>query len=903
MPRLLNFLPWRRRRLERDLERELRHHIDQRVDDLKQTGISDADATRQAALEFGALVGVQEDTRDTWVWRWLDDLGRDVRYGVRMLVRSPVFTATAVLSLAIGIGANAAIFSLIDRILLRALAVDEPERLVYLTWRGNALASGWGSGYLVSYPLCRELEQQDQIFDGVLCRHPTTVNLSTGAQPEEVRAEIVSGSYFHVLGARPALGRLIDASDDLQPGTHPVAVISHAYWQDRLGRAPDVIGRTVRLNNYPMTVIGVAPPDFRGVDPHVLPAVWVPAAMTVQAANIDAYWDRLLDRRAAWMHAIGRLKRGVTIERARAGLQPWFQSMLEADTRREGFPVVTGEQRRQFLASTIEVLPAPRGMSTLRQSLERPLSLLLGGTVLLLALSSLNVAGLLLARGAARRRELTTRLALGATRLRISRQLLVESALITTAGAVLGLAAAPAVSRLLLSVLSRDGDIGVAIDRRIFAFALLVSAATAMVCALAPASYLRRVPLITSLRERTTASSGARARKALVVGQLALALILLIGAGLFVETLAQLRDKGAGFSRNHLVMFRVNPPAFGYSEADAERTMRDVLRRIRNVPGVDRAAIANITLLGGFGASNRLTLDRNGRVVTDRAVSRMRVTPDFFSTVGTQVVRGRDFDTRDVRAADSLPRPYRTALVNESFARRYFTNENPVGHRMGMGNGPDTPLDIEIIGVVRDFSSRTLRDVEVEQVYLQFWDQNSGDGTFYLSVRDRSESIFAAIRQAVAQVDPALPVPLTTVEDQMELSLRTERMLATLSGSFGAIAGLLAVIGLYGVMSFVVRQRTQEIGVRLALGATRSTAVWLVVRDAAAMIAAAAALALPCTWALGRLLGAQLFGVTGFDGPTVAVVTAMLTAVALGAALAPAWRAASIAPTEALRFE
>jgi predicted permease len=904
MAQLLNLLPWRRRRLERELERELHYHMERRIDDVRRSGATDADAQRQAALEFGGLAQVREEVRETWGWRWLDHLARDVRYAFRTLKRSPAFAITALLSLALGTGVNAAIFSLIDQVLLRPLPVKNPDRLVHLAWRGTTLGTNWGFGALMSYPLCRDLQEQREFFDGIFCRHATTVNFSTGQQPEPVRAEIVSGSYFPVLGVRPALGRLLDVSDDLEPGAHPVIVLSHQYWMNRLGGAHDVVGRKVLVNNYPMTVVGVAPAGFPGVDPLMPPMVWVPAAMTLQAANIDAYWDRLLDRRAAWLNVLGRLKSGLSVEQAKAGLQPWFRSMLEADARREGFPQVSAEQRSSFLASTVDILPAPRGLSGRRGALERPVWVLTGGTLLLLLLATLNVAGLLLARGAARSRELTTRMAIGATRARITGQVLVESMLVTLGGGVLGLAIAPAVARVLLAYLSQDSDVSVHIDGRVFAFAFITSLTTGALCAIAPALQTGRIPLIASLKERSTLTTGAglRLRKALMIGQLAFTLILLVGAGLFVQTLAHLYDEAA-FPTGRLLMLSVSPPDSGYSPSDAERAMREVFRRLHEVPDVERVAAANTRILGGGAASTTLTIQSVDRIVADRAVARMRVGPGFFATLGTPVIAGRDFGEADVRPPGAAPTAYRTAIVNESFARRYFKDRSPVGYRLGLGNRPDAVTNIEIIGVVRDIGFRNLRDTETEKVYFHFWDRDSGDGTFYLRLRGSGDAAFAAIRAAVAQVDPALPVSLTTFDDQIKQSLRTERMLAALSTGFAVMALLLSVIGLYGVMSFVVTQRTQEIGVRLALGATRPAAVWLVLHDALIMVGAGAAIALPAAWALRRLVEAELFGVRAFDGPTVGLAMAVLAIATLGGVMLPAWRAASLNPTDALRLE
>jgi predicted permease len=901
MAKILNLVPWRRRRMDQDLGRELRHHIELRVKDLTRSGLSEVEARRQAALEFGRIAHVQEDVRDTWIWRWADDLGRDVRYGSRALLRSPVFTVTAVLSLALGIGANAGIFSLIDQVLLRLLPVKEAERLVRLDWSGNPVSAQWGSGSLLSYPLCRDLQKQTRFFDGVFCRHPTNVNFSTGEQHDPIRAEIISGSYFPVLGVRPELGRLIDQSDDVNRDAHPVVVLSYTYWKHNLGGAPDVVGRKVLINNYPMTVIGVAPASFRGIDVAEVPALWVPAMMK---RIVTPEFDRLFDRRAFWMHVFGRLKPGVTAEQAKVGLQPWFKVNLESETQLESFPSLTSDQRRSFLASALDVVPGVRGSSNLRAAMEKPLLLLMGGTLLLLLLASLNVAGLLLARGAARSREVATRLALGASRGRITRQLLVESTMITLGGGLLGLVAAPVVSRALISLLSQDADLSSRINRNGILLALVVSIVVGGLCALAPALQTGRIPLIGALKDRShiATAGGVRLRKALVIGQMAFTLILLIGAGLFVQTLERLRDKGPGFASSSLLMFRVDPPSIGYSEQDAERAMRNVLRSVQELPGLESAAVANAHMLGGGGSSSVFSIQFGERIVTNR-VHYMRVGPGFFATLGTQLVAGRDFNESDVRKPNTPATRYHSAIVNERLARRYFGERSPIGHRLGFGNRPSTTTDIEIIGVVRDFSRLSLRE-ETEMAFFPFWASDAGDGTFYVRMRGRPEAAFRSIREAVARVDRSLPVlRLTTFDDQMEVSLRGERMLATLSIGFGVIALLLSVVGLYGVMSFVVTHRTQEIGVRRALGATRIGAVWLIIRDALFMIGAGTAIALPVMWALTRLVEAHLFGVRAVDGPTVAVASCLLALVALGAAMLPAWRAGSVSPTQAMRFE
>jgi predicted permease len=901
--RLLNLLNTRRQRREHDLERELRDHLERRVADLRQAGLNEDDARRRAAIEMGGVEQVQEDVRETWTWRWVDDALRDVRYAARSLRRSPAFTATAVLSLAIGIGASAALFSLVDQVLFRLLPVREPERLVLIDWKGNALSDNRGSFNLMSYPICRDLQRQDGLFEGVFCRSAQMVDLATaaGEKAEPVRAEIVSGTYFPVLGVSAARGRLLDGGDDGQPGAHPVVVLSHAYWLQALGGAPDVVGRRVLVNNFPMTVIGVASARFRGIDIGEIPALWIPAAMKRQATP---GWDKLLDRRARWMQVFGRLRPGLTATEAQAGLQPWFKSMLDEDTRREGFPRVSAEQRAQFLASTLVVTPAGHGHSPLRRQIDQPLQVLMAGTLLLLLLASLNVASLFLARGAARRREIRTRLALGASQRRILSLMLADSLWIALLGGVLGLLVAPLVSRGLLSFLPTEAG-GVALssrmDGRVFAFAFVVSVMTGVLCGLAPAWRAARVPLIDWLRERTGAAGGVRLRKVLVVGQLAFALVLLVGAGLFVQTLTRLVAQGPGFPTSGMVSFDLNPLRAGYAPADASRALRSVLAEVRSLLEVESVSVAGLNLLSGGSWNNYLTIETDRRFVTDRLVHEGTVSPGFFRTLGTQVIAGRDFDERDARPP-GVEGGARTAIVNEAFARRYFGGASPLGHRIGDSDRPDVKTDIEIVGVVRNFSYRNLRE-QSEQAFFPFGG-DSPAGMFYVRARGTPAAALTSIRRAVGRVDPILPLlSVRTLDEAVDRSLTTERMLATLSGGFGAVALLLSVVGLYGVMAFVVTSRTQEIGVRMALGATRGAAVWLVVGDAVAMIAAGTAIALPCLWAVRRLVEAQLFGVRAIDGPTIAGASLLLSLVALAAAMLPAWRAASISPTEALRLE
>lgn len=901
MKRLLNWFGLRRAKLESDLDRELRYHIDRRVDDLTKSGLADPEARRRAALELGGVTQVREEVRDVWLIRWLREFVYDLRFAARSFRRSPSFTATAVLSLALGIGATTAIYSLVDQVVLHALPVHEPERLVLIDWKGDQAVGGFGSYNLMSYPICLELQRQDRFFEGVLCRAATTVNLSTGGEHRPAAAEIVSGTYFSVLGVRPALGRLLTIDDDQTPGASPIVVLSYDFWKTRLASAPDAVGRKVLVNQHPMTVVGVAAPVFRGIDVGEVPSLWIPAVMSAQA--IPGFTDLL--GRTRWMQVLGRLRRGVTPTQAQAGLQPWFKARLLEDERRAGFPRITAERRQRFLASTLQLTPAPQGHSTLRRRLSQPLWVLFAATAVLLGLACLNVAGLFLARGSARDREIGTRLALGASPGRIGRQLLADSLLLALAGGSLGVVLAPFALRTLIAFLPRDiaaNALESVVDMRLLLFAFLVSVAAGVLTGFAPALQAGRGSLISSLRERGgTASGGLRLRRAIVTTQIAFTLVLVIGAALFIRTLTGLMAKGPGFDTSSLISLGIDPLRNGYSSSEANRLLRRIHDEIRASRSTQTSAVARYQLLAGGSWNNPMTIQTSQRVTTDRLVQLNAVTPGFFATLGTRIVAGRDFDERD-----SLPMSeggQRSAIVNEAFVKRYFEGHSPLGARICQGSGPDAKPDIEVIGVVANISYRGLRE-EWEQAYFPMVSGESFGGNFYVRVQGPPEAAFQSIRTILRNADPTLPITyFRTLDEQVSRSLNTERMLAVLSGSFGTLALLLSLVGLYGVMSFVVTQRTREIGVRLALGATRASAVWLVLRDALVMIAAGTAIALPCVWALGRLVESQLFGVRPTDVTTIAAASLLLAVVALGAALVPAYRASTVNPVDALRFE
>jgi predicted permease len=900
MRRLLTVLGVGRSRMERDLARELQYHLDRRAQDLMRGGLSEADARRQAALEFGSVVQVQEEVRDVWVTRWLRDGLADLRFSVRSLRRSPSFTMTALLSLALGIGATTAIYSLADQVILHVLPVREPERLVLIDWKGStASVNSFGTYNLLSYPLCRDLDAQKRFFDGVFCRAAATVTLSTGAEARPAAAEIVSGTYFAVLGVRPALGRVLTPSDDQLPGTNPVVVLSYDFWEAQLGSAPDVVGRKVSINAHSMTVVGVASAGFRGLDVGQVPSMWIPASMSAQAIPGSA---DMLNRRVMWMQVFGRLRGAMTLPRAQAGLQPWFKTILREDMRLPGFPVISAERRQQYLASRLELTPAAQGHSPLRRQLTRPLWVLLGATAMLLCLACLNVAGLFVARGSARGREIATRLALGASRGRIGRQLLADSLAVACAGGILGVVLAPFAMRALMAFLPADvapTALRAGIDGRLLLANLAISVATGCLTGLAAAWQASRGAMMPSLRERAGAGGGLRLRRLLVTLQVAFTLILIVGALLFARTLATLSAKGPGFDTSGLIAVGIDPLRNGASPADAERLTRRIYDEIRASRQTERAALASQTLLIGGSWNDLMTIEAARRITTDREVHLNEVTPGFFATLETRVLAGRDFDEHDSESVNDGA--WRVAIVNEAFAKRYLPGRNPLGARIGMGAGPDVRPNVEIVGVVANISYRAVRE-ESEQAYFPM--VHPEGGTFYVRFQGPVNATLQSIRAVLRNADPTLPVSFArTLDEQVSRSLSTERMLSALTAGFGAIALLLALVGLYGVIAFAVTQRTREIGIRMALGATGLATVWLVLRDALLMVAAGVALALPSVWALGRVVESQLYDVTATDPATMAAATVLLAGASLGAALIPARRASAVNPTDALRCE
>jgi predicted permease len=834
-------------------------------------------------------------------------LAADLRYGWRTLRQTPVFTLVAVMSIALGIGANTAIFTLVDQVLLRLLPVKDPARLVML--RGPSGDQHYGANYgfgMLSYPMYEDFRDHNEVFDGMFARHQLAVQIGFSGGTERANGELVSGTYFPVLGLNAAAGRLFGPADDRAPGGHPLAVLTHGYWSSRFSRDPGVIGRTFVVNNQALTVIGVTQEGFSGIDVGATTQIFVPLAMRKQMTpgylrnNVDS-------RRARWVQVFGRLKAGITAEQAQARLQPYFRSIIETEAKEPAFAKASTYTKARFLGAQMTVLSGSQGWSGMRGRLTRPLWVLMALVAGVLLIACANVANLLVARAAARQREIAIRLAIGASRRRVVQQLLVESLMIALAGGAAGLVLAVGASAPLLALLvpaEQQVAIGASLDLRIFAFAFGATVLTGVLFGLVPALQATRPRLATTLKEESgsVAGGGLRLRKALVVVQVALSLLMLIGAGLFIRSVNKLMTVDLGFRSEQLISFAPDPGLNGYTNPRARELYERLQVRLRETPGVDSAAYSAVSLLIGGSWDQWVTVEGYKTAETETIDPYFTaVSPGYFRTLGIPLLAGRDFDARDLPPIE--PRPGSdagTAIVSEGFARKYFAGGQAIGKRIGMGKDPGTPTPIEIIGIAKDARVNNVRDQE-PPMYV-FLPAGGGAGSWLVRTRQDPVQMFSAIRAVVREIDPNLPVYATkTVEIMLEQSTRNERLMARLSAVFGTLATLLATIGLYGVLAYTVTRRTREIGIRMALGALRSHVSWLVLREVAILAAAGMAIALPAAWWLGRFVKSQLYDVAPMDPMTIIWAVGGLTTVALLSALAPALRATRINPVRALR--
>jgi predicted permease len=828
----------------------------------------------------------------------------DLRLAVRGLRRSPLFTTVAILSLALGIGANTAIFTLIDQILLRKLPVAEADRLVMLYQRGPHNGNNMGTR-AHSYPIYKDLQQRAQPLSEVICRRQLAASVSIDKQTERLDAEMVSGNFFSMLRIKPAAGRLFTSKEDDQIYRgHPVVVLSYDYWTSRFARNPNVIGKKILVSNYPMTIVGVSGAGFTGLDPARSPQIRVPILMMPVLLPEWTQWLHMDDRRSRWVQVFARLKPGYSVESAQGPLQGLFMQIRRYESTLPAAKNWSAYDHREFMKGQLLAEPAAMGFSGLRNDFSTALVVLMCMVGLVLLIACANVANLLIARGIMRQREIAVRLSLGASRGRLVRQLLAESLLLSFIGGAVGVFVAISLTRTLLAIVPSEGSpllIRATPDLRILGFTFVLTLVTGIVFGLLPALRASRPDPWTTLKDTAGAVAGTGGslflRKGLVAAQVALSFLLLFGAGLFVQSLQNLKSTNTGVDLENLVTFQLSPALSGYDDARGTQFFREVLDRLRSAPGIKTAAMAGVAILSGDEWDSTMSVEGHKAADGEDMQAFMNaLSPGYFEAMRIPVREGRDFTNLDVS------RDSKVAIVNQKFAEHFFKGKSAIGRHIGWGNSPETKLDIEIIGVV----ANSLYEGPREGVHRQVFTPKYGHGTgvFYVRTNVASSTAYAAIRQEVKQVDATIPIyAIKTLESQLDETLMSDRLVAMLSAGFGFLATLLASIGLYGVMAFVVARRRKELGIRMALGARPGTVLWLVMREVLLLLSIGLAIGIPAALGLGQLVANQLYGIQPRD-PWIAVSTVLLLAsVSAAAGLIPAHRASRINPILALRYE
>jgi len=885
----------RRGRLETELDAELRDHLERQVDDYVRAGMTEPEARRRAAVEFGGLERAKEYCRDARGTRYLDDLAQDLRYGCRVLRKSPGFTLVAVASLALGIGANTAIFTLVDTLILRALPVRDPVRLVRL--KGGS----WTN------PIWEQIrERHHDLFESAAAFSDTRFDLAPGGEADFAEGFWASGGFFEVVGVPTILGRTLTREDDLRDGgpDGPVAVISHAFWQRRFGGAADVVGRSLALNGVPFTIVGVTPAAFFGPSVGRSFDVAAPIGMVdrVQQTGIRSWLD---GRSTWWLEILGRLKPGQTVETATQALRGVQPQIREATLPTHGRPQDLEKYLRE---SPLTLVPAATGFSEIRGEYERPLLTVMGVVVLVLLIACANLASLLLARANARRQELSARLALGASRDRLARQLLTESLLLAVPGALVGLAFAQWGSRLLVGqITSHQGlvSLDVSLHWRVLLFTVAVTLATVLLFGVAPAlraGGLSPHDAITQPSRSVTGDGPGALSSPLLVAQVALSLVLVFAAGLFVRSFARLTDLDLGMEDDPVLLVGLDAQRSAAPVSDRSALFERAQEAASAVPGVARAAISVVSPVSGMGWNEGLEV-KEAPTLTDR--ERLTwvnaVTPGWFPTYGTPLLAGRDFDRRDRRGAPLV------VIINEAFSRRFLGGQNPLGRVVLREGSPERrPPPLEIVGLVKDAVYRSPRDPMEPTMYLPLAQLPADDTWPFASLGVKAAAGSPAlltrdVAAAIRAVDPHLSLTFRLFSEQVGASIMRERIVALLSGFFGLLALLLAGIGLYGVTSYGVSRRRTEIGVRMALGADAVIVVLLVLRRVAFLLLLGIAIGTGISLWASRFVAALLFDLPPRDPATLVGAAAVLGTVGLLAAGLPARRAARIDPAQVLR--
>jgi len=894
---------FRRDEFDADLQEEIRLHMDLREQQQVAAGLSPDEARYAAHRKFGNATRLQEDSHLQWGWTWFEDFLQDLHYGLRAMLRSPGVTTVAILSLVLGIGANTSIFSFLDAVLLRSLPVRNPHELVLL---GQGLDNGVSDAYanveLYSYPFYRKLQDRTQVFSDVASASSMINKLQATIEgrpsPEPMSIKLVSGTYFPTLGIEPFMGRLLSDDDDRFKDSSPVAVLAYAWWKNSLARDPGVLGKKLTVGSSVFTVVGVAPQDFFGTTVGEAPDVFIPLSMQKEIPpGNDGYADNFAES----LHIIGRLKPGVTISQAAANTNLLFQQIIRS------FPEIplNAVNQGKLDRAIVELQPMANGLSRIRYMFSEPLKILMAVVALVLLIACANIANLLLARSTARSRELAMRQPLGARRSRLIRQLLTESLLLAFTGGLLGVLLAAAANRFLLKMISPGTELlplNVAINPRLLLFTLLVTFATAILFGMLPAFRATGLDLTESLKDGRGSSGSSRKgflARTLIVSQVALSLVLLVASGLFLRTLINLTNIDTGFNPSHVIRLQTDAASEQYKagEAPLMRLYQQIDEKVQAIPGVVSSSSSLFTFNGGSW-NNSIWVQGYPSGHRDVSVHHNIVGPGYFSTMGIKLIRGRTFDATDTGTSQKV------AVISESTARNLFPQGSALGMHFGKHDAGNAG-DLEVIGIVGDTKVHSLDEPQQYLTYVPAAQM----GWFYLNhfeVRysgDRQATI-AAVRAAIHDVDPHLPLTdIQTLDEQIARSIPMQRLVAQLSTFFGLLAVFLSCIGIYGLMSYMVTRRTNEIGVRMALGAKRSNVLWLVMKESTRLLAAGITVGALAALAGQRFVVALLYGLKPGDPISLLAAVAILTLVAGTAAYLPARRAAQVDPMVALRYE
>jgi len=834
----------------------------------------------------------------------LGTLLQDIKYSARMLAKSPGFTLIAVLTLALGIGANAAIFSMTDQVLFRDLPVKNPKGLVILRSPGPHVGHTWSDGddaAYFSYPSYKDVLGQSQVFSGVLARHEISLSVAGIGSTERARGELVSGNYFEVLGVRPALGRLLSSSDETAPGANPVVVLGYGYWVRRFGRDPSVLNKVLTVNGTPLTVVGVSQLGFTGVEAGQLPDIFIPVTMEPQ---ILSNFVDLRSRKDIWLALIGRLDPGITIQRAEVESQSAYSSILTSEMQELK---LSGKTAKEYSGKRLVLLPGEHGWLSMQRDLRTPLISLMAMVGVILLIACANLASLLVAQGEARQKEIAVRLALGAGRWRLVRQFLTESLLLALAGGLAGLALGASLLKALVGSVPASESLAhlkTELDGRVLLFAVAVTLLTALLFGLAPALRATRISVEATLRDQGSSASASRSsvrfRKWLVASQVGMTVVLLAGAGFFAESMLHLKSAKLGMRTDHVVQFSVNPADSGYTPAQTLAFIDRLRDSVAALPGVLSVSAAEIPVFEDDDSSGNFTIEGYQPPPDAEAeLYRNQVGPGYFSTMGIPLLAGREFQTND-----TFERPP-VAIINQEAARLYFAGRNPVGLHIAHGGGKDVHPNVEIVGVVANSKDADVRTRVRPFMYIPYMqDPRLESATFYVRTHQDPSALISTLKETVAGINANMPIfDAKSLNEQVDESVYSDRLLTFFSVSLASLAALLAAIGLYGVLAFLVVGRIREIGIRMALGASRESISWLVIREVVEMCLVGLAVGLVATYAGGRLIESQLFGVTAGSVPVYVAAGITLAIVAWLAGWLPARRAARVDPMVALRYE